>query len=31
MPATRELEVIIVRQELQYYVFLNATYTEHFW
>jgi hypothetical protein len=31
IPATRQLEVIIVSQDNQYFIFLNTTYIEHYW
>ncbi len=31
IPATRQLEVIIVSQSRQYFVFFNTTYLEYFW
>lgn len=31
IPATRQLDIIIVCQESQYFVFLNPTYLEHYW
>ena len=31
MPATRQMEVTIVKQQRQFYLFINATYIEHYW
>jgi hypothetical protein len=31
IPATRQLEVIIVSQDHQFFMFFNATYVEYFW